>query len=255
MNPEPSYRHSISVNVLRNRIDSELGRELLHPKIRSRCNFVLDSHICKSMVYCDSRIRGVWIMEMTVRTITLVATLVSTFIATVIVAVPASAFGTITRAGQNAEHGRITRRALACKTESAAGTCFEEKTLDSLAGKSGTFGAVGAPDRGRGNLRFFAHCSGGDYLDVPGYPQSKAEAKTVLTECRTYMAENLTHAVTDAAKLVNDKGELRSSAVSMRFGCTYRGSTHGPPKMQHFGPYGANIACIAGFLFAQQLGR
>lgn len=140
------------------------------------------------------------------------------------------AFGTIKGAGQNTEHGRITRHALACGPESAAGTCFEKKTLDSLAGKSGTFGAVGAPDRGRGNLTSFAHCSGGDFLDVPGYPQSKAEANAVLKECRTYMVQNLSHAVTDAADLLNDQNGIRSGEVSMRFGCVYKGSTHGRAK-------------------------
>lgn len=145
---------------------------------------------------------------------------------------PASvqAFGTIKGAGQNAEHGRITRHALACRPDSAFGTCFEEKTLNSLAGKPGTFGAVGAPDRGRGMLTSYAHCSGGDFLDVPGYPRSKAEANAVLSECRDYMARNLSHAVADAANLLNDQGEIRSSQASMRFGCIYRGSTHGRAK-------------------------
>jgi hypothetical protein len=143
---------------------------------------------------------------------------------------PVEAFGTITKAGQNAEHGRITRRALACKPESPTGSCFEEKTLDSLAGKPGTFGAVGAPDRGRGMLTSFAHCSAGDFLDVSGYPRSKLDANTVLTECRNYMVDNLSHAIVDAADLLNDQNEIRSKEVSMRFGCIYRGSTHGRTK-------------------------
>ncbi|MEH6663163.1 MAG: hypothetical protein V7679_16065 [Parasphingorhabdus sp.] len=141
-----------------------------------------------------------------------------------------SAFGTITRAGQNAEHGRITRHALACQPDSAAGSCFDEKTLDSLAGKPGSFGAVGAPDRGRGMLTSYAHCSGGDYFDIPGYPQSLDEARAVLEECRGYMADNLAHAVADAASLLNDQGEIRSREVSMTFSCIYKGSTHGRAK-------------------------
>lgn len=141
-----------------------------------------------------------------------------------------NAFGTITRAGQNAEHGRITRHALECQPDSIAGSCFEPKTLDSLAGKPGTFGAVGAPDRGRGMLTSYAHCSGGDYLDVPGYPQSLSDARAVLEECRTYMTDNMAHAVADAANLLDENDEIRAREVSRAFGCIYKGSTHGRSK-------------------------
>ena len=143
---------------------------------------------------------------------------------------PVSAFGTINGAGQNGEHGRITRQALACTPLSAPGDCFEQKTLDSLAGKAGTFGAVGAPDRGRGMLTSYAHCSGGDFLDVPSYPQSKARAEAVLEECRTYMMQNLTHAVSDAADLLDDQGAVRRSETTLAIDCTYAGSRHGRAK-------------------------
>lgn len=143
---------------------------------------------------------------------------------------PVGAFGTINGAGQNGEHGRITRQALACTASSVSGTCFEPRTLDSLAGKAGDFGAVGAPDRGRGMLTSYAHCSGGDFLDVPGYPQSKAQARTVLEECRTYMADNLAHAVTDAADLLDAQGGVRRNQTTFAIGCTYVGSRHGRAK-------------------------
>jgi hypothetical protein len=143
---------------------------------------------------------------------------------------PVGAFGTINGAGQNGEHGRITRQALACTPSSVAGECLEEKTLDSLAGKAGDFGAVGAPDRGRGMLTSYAHCSAGDFLDVPGYPQSKAQARTTLEECRTYMADNLAHAVTDAADLLDDEGTVRRFETTLAIGCTYVGSQHGRAK-------------------------
>tara|TARA_R110002051_G_scaffold260460_4_gene320275 strand:- start:1942 stop:2958 length:1017 start_codon:yes stop_codon:yes gene_type:complete len=143
---------------------------------------------------------------------------------------PVNAFGTINGAGQNGEHGRITRQALGCTPLSGSGDCFEDKTLDSLAGKAGTFGAVGAPDRGRGMLTSYAHCSAGDYLDVAGYPRSKAEAQAVMQECRAYMAENLAHAVTDAADLLDDQGAIRRYETSLTFDCTYAGSQHGRAK-------------------------
>ena len=53
---------------------------------------------------------------------------------------PAAAFGTIDGLGQHTEHEEITRAALV-----RAG--LDRETLDSLAGRKGTFGAVGAPDR------------------------------------------------------------------------------------------------------------
>jgi len=85
---------------------------------------------------------------------------------------PANAFGTINGLGQRAEHERITRAALACAPGvKSDGSCFEPRSIDQLAGHSGTFGAVGAPDldeSGDPN----AHCDDADFLNVPGYPQS-----------------------------------------------------------------------------------
>src|SRR3954467_13248750 len=59
----------------------------------------------------------------------------------------AAGFGTIDSGGQNREHERITRAALAC-ADSAGSTmaCFEPKSIDYLAGPDRQFGAVGAPD-------------------------------------------------------------------------------------------------------------
>src|SRR5437016_2363285 len=81
------------------------------------------------------------------------------------------AFGTIHGLGQNAEHERITRHALACTPAKAPATCFEAQTIDMLAGKAGTVGAVGLPDVTMITLPE-AHCDMGDYLDVRGYPQT-----------------------------------------------------------------------------------
>lgn len=117
-----------------------------------------------------------------------------------------------------------------CGSEPQSGSCFEPKTLDSLAGKRGTFGAVGAPDRGRGILISHAHCSAGDYLSVDGYPRSQDLAREALEQCRNHMIENLDHAVVDAAKLLDEDGNIRSRQTSLAFGCTYRGSQHGRAK-------------------------
>src|SRR5579862_7678114 len=59
-------------------------------------------------------------------------------------------FGTVRGVGQNAEHERITRHALGCGLTGigAVDNCFEDKSLQELAGTDHDFGAVGIPDRG-----------------------------------------------------------------------------------------------------------
>ncbi|QNL19942.1 CinY protein [Hyphobacterium sp. CCMP332] len=139
-------------------------------------------------------------------------------------------FGTINSGGQNSEHGRITRHALACEAASPPAACFQSDTLDSLAGSRGDFGAVGAPDRGRGMLTSYAHCSAGDYFDIPDYPRSRSEAEDSLSECRDYMLENIRHAVVDAADLLDDDGDIRSSQIPTYISCVYAGQEHGRAK-------------------------
>lgn len=147
----------------------------------------------------------------------LVAT--TTAIATLLVGVPnALAFGTVRGLlGQNAEHERITRQGL-------SGLGFGSASLSELAGESGTFGAVGAPDRpGRGlSDRKEAHCDGGDHFDAPGYAQSRAAAEAQLTACRSWILTNLDMAVRDASGLV--KPDLSLDSTSIFGGCTYNGS-------------------------------
>lgn len=147
-------------------------------------------------------------------------------------------FGTIRGGGQNVEHGRITRNAVGCEANAPIQSCFQSDTLNSLAGSPGHFGAVGAPDRGRGVLTSFAHCSGGDYWDVEGYPRSRTEAQATLAECREYMAENLSHAVEDAAQLLDGDGNIRSSQIPGFISCIYVGSEHGRAKCNILGHLG-----------------
>tara|TARA_R110000868_G_scaffold80881_2_gene229297 strand:+ start:1887 stop:2900 length:1014 start_codon:yes stop_codon:yes gene_type:complete len=154
----------------------------------------------------------------------------STLVIASLVPIATFAYGTVRGMGQNAEHARITRHALACEGGRAADACFQPDTLDSLAGEEGSFGAVGAPDRGRGMLTSHAHCSAGDYFDVPGYPRSAAEARASLTECRTQMMSNLDHAVLDAAALLDEDGDIRGSQIPSYIDCVYAGSEHGRAK-------------------------
>lgn len=134
-------------------------------------------------------------------------------------------FGTINGAGQNAEHERITRLALQCGGQAA---CVQGQTLDELAGADGSFGAVGAPDRGSLLLSPEAHCDGGDHLATPGYRQSAADARAALEACRAWMAAKLDEAVEDAGELLDDNGRIRSRHVGL--GCTFVGGFKGRAK-------------------------
>lgn len=111
--------------------------------------------------------------------------------------IQAQAFGTIHGLGQDAEHERITRQGLAQYGLAPA-------TMDELAGRRGTFGAVGAPDRPNRGLMSAseAHCDNGDWLDTPGYPRSREEAQAVLESCRAWIFEHMEQAVREAAALV-----------------------------------------------------
>jgi hypothetical protein len=147
--------------------------------------------------------------------------------ALLLMAGPALGFGTIRGLGQNAEHERITRHALACST-AWDGNCLEPKALTELAGGNDNFGAVGIPDRGDLIPENKAHCDSGDYLDIPGYPHSKADAEAALETCRAWMVSNLNEAVTDAGKLVDSSGHLRKSQLSIP--CVFIGRIKGGAK-------------------------
>lgn len=122
--------------------------------------------------------------------------------------VTAGGFGTVRFMGQDAEHERITRRALGCTAGGAA--CFAPASLDEIAGKKGTWGGVGNPDDPRAGLMSStdAHCDSGDHLDVPGYPQSAAAARAKLEGCRAWMVANMDKAVTEAATLLDARGAV-----------------------------------------------
>jgi hypothetical protein len=122
---------------------------------------------------------------------------------------PTFAFGTVQILGQDAEHERITRAAL---------KFLGPKTLDEVAGKGGTFGAVGAPDHPARGLMSVAeaHCDGADYRTsampetAPAYPQTKAQANAKLTACKTFIVKALEDAVAAAAPL-SDPGRFNTS--------------------------------------------
>lgn len=136
----------------------------------------------------------------------------------------AAAFGTVRFLGQNAEHERITRLALQCTPTSPA-HCISPRTLDELAGRSGTFGAVGHPDNPRSGLMSDAkaHCDGGDWLPAAGYPRSRAQAQAALEACRAGMIANLDKAVAEGAGLLDETGKVNPKQI--RLDCDF-----GDPK-------------------------
>lgn len=106
----------------------------------------------------------------------------------------AAAFGTVSLpgTGQSAEHERMTRAALACPAGVPSDdTCFEPATIDQLAGRSGTFGAVGAPDVPPPDGPE-AHCDDADYLNRASYPRSRAAATATLDDCVTHLQAQFT---------------------------------------------------------------
>jgi hypothetical protein len=150
----------------------------------------------------------------------------------------ALAFGTIHGLGQDAEHERITRRAFTCEANAPGDDCFQPKTLESLAGGKGSFGAVGAPDRGTLIFRGEAHCDGGDFFAAPGYPQTKAQAQAKLEACRAWMAKQLDAAVEAAGDLLDGDGAIRHSQIPTRLACQFGGRVKGRAKcnvLEHFG--------------------
>ena len=136
----------------------------------------------------------------------------------------ALAFGTINAAGQSAEHEKITRRALACRGGETA-PCFGPRSLDQLAGTRGRFGAVGYPDSSAAIFKPRAHCDNGDR---PGG----------LEACRDWMTSHLDKAVRDAARLLDERGNIWPSQVRLTPGCVWALNAGGRAKcdvLQSFG--------------------
>lgn len=121
------------------------------------------------------------------------------------------AFGSIRTGGQNAEHEKITRAAL---------SFLSARTLDEVAGKNNTFGAVAAPDNPKRGLVLeqTAHCDNGDFLDGSvgaEYGQTKDEAKKHLDDCRAWIFKNLDDAIALAAPLA--KPDASNTALNCPF--------------------------------------
>jgi hypothetical protein len=138
-----------------------------------------------------------------------------------ILAIPgsAAAFGTVDFNGQHAEHEKITR-VLSCDAVDHPARCFAPRSLDELAGKKGTLGAVGSPDRIPDVLLDgAAHCDGGDYL--PGFPYRPSDAERAarnLDACADEFERHLNEALSAAGDLTDHDGRLIPSEANLSKG-------------------------------------
>ncbi|KAK3389268.1 hypothetical protein B0H63DRAFT_463297 [Podospora didyma] len=174
----------------------------------------------------------------------------------------ATAFGTINDPyviGQHNEHELITRLAFRCPDgQKSDGYCFEPRSLDQLAGYHqevagiqipvlGFNGAVGAPDTLDPMPEDSeAHCDDADYIDIPGYPQSRADATAKLQECVDHLRARFRQALGSAEDLLDDKKRIRRDMVGLSnlFGgdCFF---AFPPLQVNHMGRAKCNV--IEGF--------
>lgn len=121
---------------------------------------------------------------------------------------------------QHAEHEKITRAALSCSMIDAVPNCFEPLSLDELAGKTDTIGAVGSPDINE-VCTSNAHCDDADYFGTASYPQDRAKATSKLRECLTHLKSRYDDAINAAAYLVDAQTINTTGASIPKKGCNF----------------------------------
>jgi len=162
---------------------------------------------------------------------------------------PADAFGTVKIVGtsQRVVHEPITRT-LACNVDDPVEHCFESISIAMLAGKSGTFGAVGEPDNPLdGNPNPAArHCDDIDH----GYGSwhTEEEAQVEFDKCLTAYQKYMEFAVDSAAKLVNTDGSIDAAQTDLInfWGSTYNACKFPDPQKGNFGDYSAKCDVLNG---------
>jgi hypothetical protein len=158
----------------------------------------------------------------------------------------AHGFGTVNRFGQHAEHERITRASLACGATGAPGTCFQPRSILNLAGGSGSFGGVGAPDSDE-VFTPEAHCDDADFLATAGYPQTRRAASAQLITCRAHLQGRFRQAVTAAAGLLDGSGRLIAAQVDLTNTCTFTGGFNGRAKCNVLEGFGRALHGVQDF--------
>jgi hypothetical protein len=132
----------------------------------------------------------------------------------------AAGFGTIDSGGQNREHERITRAALACAGAGGSDSdCFEPRSMDALAGHGREFGAVGTPDKDELSLPA-AHCDNVDFLSGE-YPQTREQATAALLECVDQLRVRFGQGADSAAVLLDGQGQVVADQVTLDPECRF----------------------------------
>lgn len=137
------------------------------------------------------------------------STLVTAFVALLIFAgvSPSFGFGSIespTLFGQHSEHQHVT------EALQVADPRWDNLSLQLVAGNSGNYGGVAAPDRITDSSLIpivglgpgYKHCDDGDYMDGVSYSQSRSAANENFNVCIRYYQELLRRAVIYAGTLV-----------------------------------------------------
>jgi hypothetical protein len=173
--------------------------------------------------------------------------LASMVLSSVVVLVPtsATAFGTVEGGGQNREHERITRAAVACQSGTGSdGGCFEPRSVDQLAGHGKGFGAVGAPDRTEISDPS-AHCDDADFLDG-GYAQPRDEATARLRECVDHLRRRFREAIKSAGGLL-DGERIVGAEVNLDVDCELDPTTEPRAKCEALEAFGRALHGVQDF--------
>ncbi|MFQ5425632.1 MAG: hypothetical protein ACE5EV_00960, partial [Gaiellales bacterium] len=156
-------------------------------------------------------------------------------------------FGTTRLLGQDFEHERITRAALACAPGTKSnGSCFEPRSIAQLAGEGGTFGGVGAPDIPPPESAP-AHCDDADYLNVRGYPHSLRARNRAFRACRTYMTTRWFAGIRESPPLLDANDRIIPGEVDLSSNCTFLGQLRGRAKCNVFDRFGRALHAMQDF--------
>jgi hypothetical protein len=148
----------------------------------------------------------------------LTALVVALFVLAATLTAEAMAFGTVTWVlGQNREHERITRKALSCSEAPGIANCFQPASIDEVAGRFGTMGAVGAPDNQARAVAgtHEAHCDTEEGLIH--------DSMKALYACQHWMETHMQQAVLEARAMLNADGTIDDSQMPTIFNCTFVG--------------------------------
>ena len=90
--------------------------------------------------------------------------------------------------------------------------------MDQVAGKKGTFGAIGSPDNPLNGetLNSAAHCDNADYIDAPEYrPEDRQRATAALLDCVNHARARVLAGVQRAAGLLDSQGHINRGQVGL----------------------------------------